>query len=95
MTVGSGSVRSIGRRQIRKCGEVDGLIDEHDRDVVPDGIGLKAVISYEKAVERCGDRFPGAIDKNPRLGRVVHARQKTRVRENHRAVGLGTDENVE
>jgi hypothetical protein len=95
MTMGSGSVRSIGRRQIRKGGEVDGLIDEHDRDVVPNGIGLKAVISYEKAVERRGDRIPGAIDKNTRLGGVIHARQKPRVREDHRTVGLRTHENVE
>ena len=93
--MGSGSVRSIGRRRFRKGGEVDGLIDEHDRDVVPNGIGLKAVISYKQAVERCGNCIPSAIDKNPRLGGVIHTRQKTRVREDHRAVGLRTDENVE
>jgi hypothetical protein len=95
MTMGSGRVRSIDRRRIRKPGEIDGLIDEHDRDVVPNGIGLKAVVSDEKVVQRCRNRVPSTIDENTRLHGVVHARKKIRVRESHRTVGLRADENVE
>ena len=75
--------------------ELDGLVDEHDGDVVPDRVEDVAVFPNDTSVDRILYRLASPVRKLTRLDGPIDPVQQLLGGGGHRLLGLGTHQDLQ
>src|SRR5262245_3826697 len=70
---GIGVSKAVRQRELCSLGEWDGFINEHDGNVIPNGVEIPPILTHQATVDGLGHRCPTAVGELPLTYTVVDA----------------------
>jgi hypothetical protein len=80
----------LWERELRSHGERNSFVDEHDGNIIPNGIEILPILTYQATVDRLCHWRPAAVGELPLAYTVVDLRQQGRFGQGERLFRLWT-----